>query len=201
MSPSPGARGGSMYPLINETGRVAVRRRLITSTKDPSRARDGFVDWKPFDHPQLGRVEIGDWKEKFTWRNPPPKFLEEECERTGTFMLMYRALTPRIKLTRVEAEEVAPGMFKVSGVVKNRGFLPSNITEQAKTAKIAKKVTMEIKLGEGAELVMGRGKLELDHLEGRSDKIPGRFYTPLGPKRDPPGRFYGARALDPSGDM
>ena len=157
--------------------------------------------WKPHDHPPQGRGANGDWKEKFTWRNPPPKFLEEECERTGTFMLMYRALTPRIKLTRVEAEEVAPGMFKVSGVVKNRGFLPSNITEQAKTAKIAKKVTMEIKLGEGAELVMGRGKLELDHLEGRSDKIPGRFYTPLGPKRDPPGRFYGARALDPSGDM
>jgi len=161
---------------------------------------EGFVDWRPFDHPQLGRIEIGDWKDKFTWRNPPHKFLEEECERTGTFILMYAALTPRIELTKVESEEIALGIYRVSATVKNQGFLPTNITEQAKKAKIAKKATMEIQLEEGAELIMGKKKQELGHLEGRSDKIPGRFYTPLGPKRDPPGRFYGGMFLTGGGD-
>jgi murein tripeptide amidase MpaA len=191
-------RGGIRFTRYEN--RTEEENLRLLEWNDEALDGDGFVDWRPFDHPQLGRVEIGDWKEKFTWRNPPPKFLEEECERTGTFMLMYAALTPRIELTRVEAEGVAPGVFKVSAVVKNLGFLPTNITEQSKKAKIAKKVTMEIKLGEGARLVMGRGKLELDHLEGRSDKIPGRFYTPLGPKRDPPGRFYGGMFLTGGGD-
>ena len=28
---------------------------------------EGFKPWKEFDHPQLGKVEIGGWKTKFTW--------------------------------------------------------------------------------------------------------------------------------------
>jgi N-acyl-D-amino-acid deacylase len=46
-----GECGGSMYPLINETGRVAVRRRLITGSKDPSKV---VVDWG----------SLGSWREK-----------------------------------------------------------------------------------------------------------------------------------------
>ncbi len=46
-----GECGGSMYPLINETGRSVVKRRLLTGTKDPSGAS---VDWS----------SLGDWREK-----------------------------------------------------------------------------------------------------------------------------------------
>ena len=46
-----GECGGSMYPLVNETGRKAVRRRLITGTKDPSKVS---VDWG----------SLGEWRAK-----------------------------------------------------------------------------------------------------------------------------------------
>ena len=46
-----GECGGSMYPLVNETGRRAVRRRLITGTKDPSKVS---VDWG----------SLGEWRAK-----------------------------------------------------------------------------------------------------------------------------------------
>ena len=106
-------------------------------------------------------------------------------------MIAYAALTPMTKLSKVEAEELGSGLYKVSASVKNLGFLPTNITEQGKKAKIAKPATIEVDLGEGAKLIMGKEKLELGHIEGRSDKLPGRFYTPLGPKKDPPGRYFG----------
>lgn len=147
---------------------------------------DGFIDWTPYEHPQLRSVEIGGWKRKFTLQNPPPKFLEEECERAGKFMLVYATLTPLVKLTKVEAEPLGPGLYKISAVVKNLGFLPTNITERAKKANIAKPVVIEILLGDGAELIMGKKKSELGHIEGRSDRLPGRFYTALGPKKTPP---------------
>ena len=35
----------------------------------------GYVDWYPFDHPQLGEVELGGWNYIYTFRNPPPAFL------------------------------------------------------------------------------------------------------------------------------
>ena len=50
-----GECGGSMYPLINETGRSVVKRRLLTGTKDTSEAS---VDWS----------SLGDWREKLEGR-------------------------------------------------------------------------------------------------------------------------------------
>ncbi|PJF29005.1 MAG: carboxypeptidase, partial [Phototrophicales bacterium] len=38
----------------------------------------GYVDWYPFNHPQLGEVELGGWDMMYAWRNPPPQFLEKE---------------------------------------------------------------------------------------------------------------------------
>ncbi|MCP5990330.1 hypothetical protein NL344_28315, partial [Klebsiella pneumoniae] len=30
----------------------------------------GFIDWYPFEHPQLGPLELGGWDDLHTWRNP-----------------------------------------------------------------------------------------------------------------------------------
>jgi len=38
----------------------------------------GYVDWYPFDHPRLGRVELGGWDPLYAFRNPPPHLLEKE---------------------------------------------------------------------------------------------------------------------------
>jgi N-acyl-D-amino-acid deacylase len=46
-----GECGSSMYPLVIETGRKAVRRRLITGTRDPSKVS---VDWG----------SLGEWRGK-----------------------------------------------------------------------------------------------------------------------------------------
>src|SRR6185295_10622338 len=32
---------------------------------------EGHIDWYPFDHPQLGQVELGGWNRLAVFRNPP----------------------------------------------------------------------------------------------------------------------------------
>jgi murein tripeptide amidase MpaA len=44
----------------------------------------GYINWYPFDHPQLGRVELGGWDAMYAWSNPPPEFLEKEIARFPT---------------------------------------------------------------------------------------------------------------------
>ena len=38
----------------------------------------GHVDWYPFDHPQLGPVELGGWNDLYSWTNPAPHLLRAE---------------------------------------------------------------------------------------------------------------------------
>lgn len=42
----------------------------------------GYVNWYPFDHPQLGRIELGGWNLQYAFRNPPPEFLEKEDRKS-----------------------------------------------------------------------------------------------------------------------
>ncbi|UCD46003.1 MAG: carboxypeptidase [Candidatus Bathyarchaeota archaeon] len=182
-------RGGIRFG--REDNRSLEENLKLLAWNDEALGGEGFSEWTPFDHLQLGPVEIGGWKDKFTWRNPPTKFLAEECARAGTFMIAYAALSPLTEIVEVKAESLGAGLHKLSVVVKNRGFLPTNITEQAKKANIAKPVTLELMHGSDVEVLINAEKLEVGHVEGRSDKLPGRFYTPLGPKKAPPGRYFG----------
>ncbi len=133
---------------------------------------DGFLDWEPYEHPQLGPVEIGGVKRKFTRRNPPPgKWLEYEVDKTLLFAIRHAALLPLLQVTEARVEKVADKVFKVYAQVSNTGFMSTNVTKMAVKIKVAKPVVAEISLPEGVELVTGREKVNLGHLEGRSAKL------------------------------
>jgi murein tripeptide amidase MpaA len=128
---------------------------------------EGFVGWRPFDHPQLGRVEIGGWKSKFTFQNPPPRFLEAECEKLARFALSHAQAAPRLE-ARLETEDLSPGLRRVELRVENTGYLPTNVTRLAVDKSLARPVEVSMKLPEGAQLVAGEAEVELGHLAGRS---------------------------------
>ncbi len=127
----------------------------------------GFETWRPVDHPQLGRVEVGGWKTKFTFQNPPPRFLEKECEKLADFALSHAACAPRLT-TELSTEELPGGLRKVEVRVQNTGYLPTNVTRLALDKGVAKPVEVELELPEGAELVSGEKEVTLGHLSGRS---------------------------------
>ena len=128
---------------------------------------EGFVPWTPCEHSQLGRVEIGGWKTKFTNQNPPPRFLKAECEKLAQFALSHASTAPRLE-ARLEVEELSPGMRRIELTVENTGYLPTNVTRAATDTKLVKPVRAEIKMPEGTSLVSGKAEVELGHLAGRS---------------------------------
>ncbi len=129
---------------------------------------EGFADWKPYDHPQLGPVEIGGWRPTFTRRNPPPHLLEREVELYVPWMLWLAEVSPRIVLRDVATKPLGSGLFTITAVVENEGYLPTNITQRALDAEIAMPVRVMVDLTD-AELVTGAAKTELGHLKGTRD--------------------------------
>jgi hypothetical protein len=118
-------------------------------------------------HPQLGEVEIGGFNPKFFRQNPPVEFLEEWAKKEAMFNLF---LAKSLPLVRVVSADVHPlkkkaGVYEVTAVVTNEGFLPTAL-EMAKRVKIVKPDRAEISFAEKeAEIVDGKKSLELGYLK------------------------------------
>jgi murein tripeptide amidase MpaA len=130
--------------------------------------RQGYIDWYEFDHPQLGKVELGGWNMLYAWRNPPPQFLEKEVAPFAEWMVWHLLISPRLELLDAKVTPLGGDHYHVQVVGHNTGWLPSYITRITLDKKIARGVVAEIELPDGAVLASGKAREELGQLEGRS---------------------------------
>jgi len=172
--------------LLDRRGRNAEDSQLaLLKWQDRELASQGFVRWREFQHPQLGKVEIGGWKTKFVLTNPPPQFLEGECHKNCMFTLYHAACLPQVDIEKTTVEKLAEDLYKIKAVVTNESFMPTYGCEMAIKAGKSKPITVELKLAEGCccdkegsadkeagaeqallTFVTGKPKQQIDHLPG-----------------------------------
>jgi murein tripeptide amidase MpaA len=139
---------------------------------------EGYVTWYPFEHPQLGPVELGGWNKLAIFRNPPPKYLEREVARFPRW-LTWQALTlPRLEVFSAQATRLGEDTWKVRLAVHNTGYLPSYVTKRALERKVVRGVIYELELPAGASLVSGKQRFEGAQLEGRASKVTLQAFLP-----------------------
>jgi murein tripeptide amidase MpaA len=144
----------------------------------------GFVDWQPFEHPQLGPVEIGGWDTMYMMRNPPPPFLEAEVKPHADWLIWHLLISPRLELHSAEAAPIGQGAYRVRLVVHNTGWLPTYVTKKALERKITRGVVAEIAVDEGVELVHGLSRQEGAQLEGRAYEVCSAFGGAFNPTEE-----------------
>jgi murein tripeptide amidase MpaA len=130
----------------------------------------GYVDWYPYEHPELGPVELGGWDHVFAWRNPPKQFLEREIARFPKWLIWSALISPKLELMEATAKDLGEGTYRIRLVVQNTGWLPSYVTKKAVEKKVSRGLVCEIELPEGATLEAGEPREELGQLEGRAYK-------------------------------
>lgn len=130
----------------------------------------GYVDWYPFDHPQLGRVEIGGWDKIYAFRNPPPHLLEREVAKFPDWLLYNAMLSPKLEIFDVKVDSIAPQTYRLTLVVQNSGYLPSYVSKRAKARGQSRGVVAEIALSDNMTLVSGKQRAMLGEMEGRAYK-------------------------------
>ena len=129
---------------------------------------EGFIDWYPFDHPQLGPIELGGWNTAFCLRNPPLHLLEAEVAPHADWAIWHILISPLLRLRDTEVERIGADTWRVRVVVENTGWLPTNVTAKAMERKIVRPLEAEITLPDGATLVGTEHKRELGQLGGRA---------------------------------
>lgn len=101
----------------------------------------GFREWQPFDHPQLGKVEIGGFHPKFFSQNGPPHVLEKWASRQAMFNLQMALHLPRLRLDGVDVRRLAAHGdstdYEITVRWTNVGKLPTAL-KQAQLVKIVR---------------------------------------------------------------
>ena len=136
-------------------------------------AGQAHVAWKPFQHPQLGALEIGGWDKMNYWRNPPPALREAEAARFPAWMTQLALSLPRLELLCTEVRALGPDTWNIKFAVANSGWLPAYVTKRALARKVVRGVMFEIHLPEdnpAISLVSGKPRFEGPQLEGHAPK-------------------------------
>jgi murein tripeptide amidase MpaA len=131
---------------------------------------DGYVDWYPFEHPQLGPVELGGWDLVRFWFNPPLSRLEEEVKPHAELALFFALVSPLLEIRSFESEPVGEGAFRLQLVLENAGWLPTNVTEKALERNAVRPIEVELEVPEGARIASGREREEVGQLGGRVER-------------------------------
>ncbi|MCY3413024.1 MAG: carboxypeptidase [Candidatus Heimdallarchaeota archaeon] len=144
---------------------------------------EGFVNWSEYEHSQLGKVEIGGWKFKYTWQNPPliNNYLQDICHKNMLFNLAHAQVNPRVYFQSYEIEKLENNAFKVYLSIMNTGFLPTYVSQQALMRKVAHEGKLKIE-GEVELIAPIKDEITIPHLQGRSNKMRASIFGGLSPE-------------------
>lgn len=139
------------YFAADEYTREVLFMRQVLQYAD-SQPGQGFVDWRPFDHPQLGPVEIGGLKSVF-WGTPPPQALRTIGGSCAAFIAAHARRHPQLDVHSLQAEQMEGRVYRVRATVANTGGLPTQVTEHGSRIAANGPVTIRLEPGAGATVL------------------------------------------------
>ncbi len=131
---------------------------------------EAYVDWTPFDHPQLGAVEIGGWDEVFFWANAPGSRLLAEVRPHAEFAVYQAMCSPKLEVLHTRVVHLAADTHRVEVGIANTGWLPTEITRRARKDNLVLPLVAEL-VG-ATVLTPGTSRQELGQLAGRAAMQP-----------------------------
>lgn len=131
---------------------TAVLKWLDNHKDDPALNGQGYLDWKSFDHPQLGQVELGGFTKYWLFNVPPGPYFRRTLEDQARFAVYRALLTPlvRIKSIEIDPNPSDPGKWTVVATAVNLGYFDTSM-EQARRTGVAKQDRLILYLPEGAQ--------------------------------------------------
>lgn len=148
----------------------AKRLRWIDANADESWR---FLNWTPFEHPELGACEIGGFA-SFARNEPPAALSAELARKQFDFVVSLAADLARVRIAEFSAKPLGGGLHELRGVVANPSRLPLVSASGARTRAV-RPARLELELGDDAELVAGQRVQLIRTLEGSGGRFEQRW--------------------------
>jgi hypothetical protein len=126
------------------------------------------VAWYPHTHPQLGAVELGGLNALYIWTNAPASCLKAEVAPHAEVAIYQAMASPRLEIKLADATSLGGDVWRVRVGVANTGWLPTDVSQHARSMKIVLPAVVEIGGAHGVDLVEGEARVRIGQLEGRA---------------------------------
>lgn len=133
-----------------------------------------YKEWKTYDHPEYGEIEIGGWM-KMSSRLPHPFMLPDLVHRNASVVLLAATETPEVELEVFEVKDLDNGLKRVRVRLSNKNGL-NTMTAQAVKDKL---YTIDHLKLSGAKVIAG-GKINdhrLDQVSYKENKPEIQFFA------------------------
>jgi hypothetical protein len=129
---------------------------------------DAFVPWAPYDHPELGAVEIGGFV-PYATTNPPASELPGLGRAHGEFVVRLAAMLPRVTIVDTEVTAHGGGVFTVSAEIENSGYFPTSL-QQGVVSRSVQPTTVRIEVDPDAILTGDAKSSTVRQLDGSGSR-------------------------------
>ena len=131
---------------------------------------EGYVDWYPFEHPQLGPVELGGWDLVRFWFNPPLARLEEEVKPHADFAVYLALIAPRLEIRSFESRARGRRRVPASARARERGLAADERAPRRRRAEGGAPDRGRARPPRGATIASGKPREEAGQLGGRVER-------------------------------
>lgn len=136
----------------------------ILNWSDTALEGKGFVPWKPFQHPDLGAVEIGGFV-PYLKTDPPPAEMQKTISFHADFYIKLMTRMAELRIKQGEVKRLHHNLYRVTIYVANDGGFPT-ATAQGGRARTAWPVRVSLKTTAGQSIFSGRPIQRIPFLEG-----------------------------------
>ena len=167
-----GASGAAAGGDKDEDDPQTKRAREMLAWIDAN-APDMSTPWTPVTLPDGTKVEVGG-TDPFIRTTPPMDQLKPAIEKHTAEVLDLASKMAKVEIVSVTSEDLGSGVYRVTAVAANRGFLPSH-TKMAQRAQSHLPVRLVLQTGNGVEIVTGYPMVKAERLEGTSGTVKGEW--------------------------
>jgi len=152
-----------------ELGDDGKRLRWLDANGESAR----FVAWHEFQHPELGKVEIGGFA-PFARSEPPAAQTHDIATKQLDFVLALGAELAHVEISELKAKELGTGVWELKAAVTNRSRLPL-MSASAKRTDTVRPARVDLVLGKDDALLGGDKTQLLRDLGGSGARVELRW--------------------------
>ncbi len=166
-----------------EPGEIAKKKDEPKPSDDAKRLKwiDGegaeeawrHVGWTPFDHPELGPVEIGGFA-PFARTEPPRASWERIANEQLAFVVALGGMLPRAAWAECTARALGADLYEVEAVLANDALLPLS-TAAGRRTRTVRPARLRLVLSEGDVLLAGPRQVLVRELDGSGERRTERW--------------------------